>query len=528
MSRKLTVVLLAGLVLLLASVQSGIVSAQAGSGVYGSGNAFHSPVPSDAAYTYDGRIGTFRQGMQEWGTPVYRVQAGIYTPLVTITNTYSGRVEQWPIPTYAVPASAEDGHLAVINMGNRMVYELFAAVWTSPTTISAGGMVVYPLDGDGVTDRPNRRVTASGVANTNGMIIAEDFLNSAGQLDASRTINHALSLHIPRWMIDPNAFVAPAVGAEAAGTDTSGNGVPMGARFALPRNLNVDSLNVHPFTREVLRAARDFGLFVTDGTGTPTTSSGQAIGTIEVEPGLLQQLYGVDGNDLISVVEDEVAGVVAAYGVFRVTVGGNGAPMPPAEVIPTQVPPTQVIVPTLVQPTVVPPTVVPPVVQPTVVPPVVQPPVDNNNGGGEGRGNDGGGAPAAVPMSVAGSHAATASTTVAVGTTFVVEFVVDNAVAMHGFVIDCGVSPEEVVEGIDYADGWLFSGNAHVDSQGWSDYLYYTVMQREPVNGTGTVVSVTLEATSAGSATITCANYAIDVNEMWVAVPFTPLTITVQ
>jgi hypothetical protein len=526
MNRKLSVVLLAGLVLLLASFQSGIVSAQGGSGVYSGSNAFHSPVPSDAAYTYDGRLGTFRQGMQEWGTPVYRVQAGVNVPLVTITNTYSGRVEQWPIPTYAVPAVAEDGHLAVINMGSRMVYELFAAVWTSSTTISAGGMVAYSLDGDGVTDRANRRVTASGVANTNGMIIAEDFLNSAGQLDASRAINHALSLHIPRWMIDPNGFVAPAVGSESAGTDTSGNGVPMGARFALPRNLNVDSLNVHPFTREVLRAARDFGLFVTDGTGTPTTGSGQAIGTIEVEPGLLQQLYGVNGNDLISVVEDEVAGVVASYGVFRVTVGGSSVPMPPAEV-PTQAPvPTTVVIPTVVPPVVVPPTVVPPVVQPPVEqPPVVQPPVDN--GGNEGRGNDGG-APAEVPMSVAGSHAATASTTVSVGTTFTVEFVVDNAVSMYGTVIDCGVSSAEVVTGVDYADGWLFGGDSHVDVQTWADYLYYTVWQRSPVNGSGTVVTVTLEALAQGTATITCNNYAVSVDEEWVYMPFAPLTITVQ
>ncbi len=522
MNRKFNALLLAVAVIVLVALQGGIVSAQTGSGVYSGSNAFHSPVPGDAAYTFEGRLGTFRQGMTEWASPVYRVPAGVDVPLVTITNTYSGRVEQWPIPTYAVPAVAEDGHLAVMHYGTGMVYELYAAVWLSPTTMQAGGMVAYPLNGNGVTDRPNRRVTASGVANTNGMVITEDFLSAAGQLDPNRTINHALSLHIPSWMIDPNGFVAPAVGSESSGTDVSGNGVPMGARFALPRNLNVDALNVHPFTRELLRAARDFGLFVTDATGTPALSNGQAIGTIEVEPGLLQQLYGVDGNDLIGVIQDEVAAVIQANGIYRVTVGG-GAPQPPAEV-PTQAP-VPTIVPTVIvlpqpevpaqPPVVAPPAEVPPAAPPVEVPPA-QPPIQQP--------------PASAPgLSTAGSYGFTAATVVAVGSTIPVDLVVNNPVAMYGFVVDCWLSSDDVLVGSDVAAGALFSdpqvGEYNFDH---TDYVYYEVTQSSPVNATGTVLTVTLEAANAGTATITCENYAIDGGGAWIYVPFTPLAITVQ
>jgi hypothetical protein len=318
-------------------------------------------IPANATYVQETRIGTFRQGQQGWGTPTYRVSAGTTIPLVTITNTSSGRVERWPIPTTAIPAPEADAHMVVIHYGTGMVYEFYAAIWTSATTITAGGMVAFPLSSNGISNPTYRRTTASGLALTNGIVSREDFSNpSTGALDSSRQINHALSLHLPPALLGTNTYIAPAVGGEASG-QAGANGIPMGALFALPRNLNPDTISgLHPFTQRLLRAARDYGLYVSDATGTPLYNN-KYIGTIEVETGLLAQLYGVSNDDLISRIQSEIYSVIQTYGIYRVN-GGSSSPtqVPSATATrtPTAIilPPTNTPVPTATMTRTLPPT----------------------------------------------------------------------------------------------------------------------------------------------------------------------------
>ncbi|NWF70899.1 MAG: hypothetical protein HXY40_17580, partial [Chloroflexi bacterium] len=318
-TRGVPLLLVAVLLLLYAQIRA--VEAQTVTYLYPT-SVFRSPIPANATYVRETRFGSFRQGQEVWGAPVYRVAAGSTVPLVTITNTYSGRVETWPIPTSALPAAEEDGHMAVVHYGNGLVYEFYAAVWTSPTTISAGGMASFPISGSGVSNPPFRRVTAAGLANTFGMVMREDFINpSTGQLDSTRTINHALAVLLPFSILGTNTYVAPAVGGEEGGT-AGVNGIPMGAWFALPRSLNVDALSgIHPFTRQLLRAARDYGMYVSDAAN-PPQYNGNNVGTIEVEPGLIQALYGVSGDSLISRIQQEVYNVVVTAGIYRVNGGG--------------------------------------------------------------------------------------------------------------------------------------------------------------------------------------------------------------
>ncbi|MCX9079804.1 MAG: PKD domain-containing protein [Candidatus Methanoperedens sp.] len=311
-----------------------------------SSGPWYSRVPSDATYTRESRIGVLKHSYTEWSAPIYRVASSETVPLVRITNIYSGRVETWPIPSYAQPAPEADAHMAVIHYGTGMVYEMWSARWTSATAIQAGGMVAFPLSGKGISDPPHRRVTASGFAVSAGMITREDFLNPVtGTLDLNQRIDHALTITLPSRIL-ATGYVAPAVGGEESGSAGS-SGIKMGERFALPRNVNVDALNVHPLTREILRAARDYGMYVNDGNGSALYNSTN-VANVRLEPGLTNDLFGVSSNDLLDRVMSETYTVLQQHGVFKVS-GGTTAPPTPTSTV-TATPPTATPTPTATQP----------------------------------------------------------------------------------------------------------------------------------------------------------------------------------
>jgi hypothetical protein len=305
-------------------------------------------IPANATYTAETRIGSLRQSAQDYECPVTRTPATPRPALVTVSNPY-GRVETWPIPRSATPAVGEDGHMCVVDATTGMVYEFYQAVWTSNTTISAGGMVAFPLNSTGVSNPTNRRVTASGFANTVGQIKREDFTVN-GQLTTSNVvIRHALTMALPFALVQPNSFVAPAVGGADNGLATT-NGIPLGARFALPKTLNVDALSVDPVVKAILKAVRDYGVYVSDTSG-DTTYNGKASGILEVEPGLLPLLYGSGANNdtFRDTVQSQIYNVINQYGLFRVT-GGTILPTSTPSRTPTITP----ITPTVLVPTVTP------------------------------------------------------------------------------------------------------------------------------------------------------------------------------
>jgi hypothetical protein len=282
-------------------------------------------IPSNATYTRNNQIGTLRNAFEQWECPVTRVPSTENAPLVTVTNPY-GRVERWPIPTRARAATGADGHMCVVNYRTGIVYEFYQARWTGSTTISAGGMVAYPMNTTGVSNPTNRRVTASGFANTVGMVKRDDFLNANGVLDINNAvIRHALTMAIPRG-IASQGFIAPAIAGDTNGQAGS-SGIPMGARFALPRNLNIDALNVDPVVKVILRAVRDYGVFVSDTSGT-LPYQGKQIGIMEFETGLLPQLYGSGriNDDFAQSIQEQVFAVINQHGLFRVTGGTVTAP----------------------------------------------------------------------------------------------------------------------------------------------------------------------------------------------------------
>lgn len=275
---------------------------------------FNQPIPQGAVYTRETRVSTIRQNFEDYSVNLYRV-SGEVPPEVRVVNRYSGRTVYWPIPTYAQPTTGSDRHLAVRVAG--VSYEFWDARWRDNATwIRAGGMLDFPLDGLGISDPPNYRVVAAGFAITAGMVLYEDFLTPGSELSLADPIDHALTMSLPFDLVQPDTFVAPAVGGEELGRNPAG--VPIGARFALPRSLNVDALGVDPLVRELCRALRDYGVFLNDTNGTPQYQGG-FVGAIRIEPGLTLELTGVVNDSYLNTVAAQMAAVLEQYGLWRVT-----------------------------------------------------------------------------------------------------------------------------------------------------------------------------------------------------------------
>jgi hypothetical protein len=287
----------------------------------------YAPIPAGAVYTRENRVGSFRPTLEAWECPVYRVD-DVRLPVRIVVDS-SGRVENWPIPREARPASGDDGHMCVIYTPGQVVYEFWRLRWQDGG-IRAGGAVAFPFAGTGISDPPFRRVTASGFSNTVGMVKREDVT------DDNFRIRHALTMALPWGLLGKNAYVPPAVGGEVMGSATV-DPIPLGARFALPADLNVDVLPVDPFVRELLRAARDYGIYVVDGSGS-APYRGLQTGILEVETGLLPSIYGrgSSNDSFASTIQQQVYEVIREHGLWRVTAPtSTSTPTPTSTSTPT-------------------------------------------------------------------------------------------------------------------------------------------------------------------------------------------------
>jgi hypothetical protein len=279
-------------------------------------SAFNTLIPSTATYTLESRIGSFRQVFEDWSAPIYRVSSSENPPLVSVINDYSGRTEHWPIPTYAQPAIEADHHMSVWFKHNNVLYEFWNARWNGSSTINAGGMKNFPISGSlatGISNPTNQTVVAAGFAVTAGMLVQEDFEIGPNQYNPTKTINHALTMGLNYALLKSGGFVPPAVGAESGTGD-----IPLGARYALPRNTPVETLNVHPLARAMLQAARDYGIYVNDHSS-PSLYQNKEAGTIRVEPALCPKVFNATCDNLMAQVQADIYSVVQQYKLYRVT-----------------------------------------------------------------------------------------------------------------------------------------------------------------------------------------------------------------
>ncbi|GAB5492282.1 MAG: hypothetical protein Phog2KO_24970 [Phototrophicaceae bacterium] len=294
---------------------------------YCDNSPFNQTIPAGTEYQFQTEIQTFRQNKAEWSAPIYRVDENLNPPLVSIANDYSSRVENWSIPINAIPATADDHHLIVVVPADNMVYEMWDARWIDTSTMEAGGMMNFPINGLGISDPPNQRVTAAGFSVLAGMLTREDFINpDTGFYDPNMTIDHALSMSLAFDIVGTDTFVAPAIGGESQGL-AGPNGIPMGARFAIGSNMPDDALNnVHPLSRAMLIAARDYGIYVND-TNSAQQIDGGYVGNVRVEVGLTEILFNRTADTLINRVQRDIANIIDQYGLYRLNYP-NPEPVP--------------------------------------------------------------------------------------------------------------------------------------------------------------------------------------------------------
>ncbi len=278
---------------------------------------FNQVIPFGTNYVLEEQIQSFRQNQEEWSAPIYRVDENLSPPPVDIANDYSDRVETWSIPVDATPATADDHHLIVVVPAENMIYEMWNARWLDSSNIAAGGMKNFPIDGTGISDPPNQRVTAAGFSVLAGMVIREDFVDpETGLFDVNRPIEHALSMSLHFDIVGTDTFRPPAVGGESQGR-AGENGIPMGARFAIGSNMSDEALeDLHPLTRAMAIAARDYGIYVNDTNSAPMYEDGY-VGNVRVEVGLMELLFGKTADALSNRVQREIGDLINLYGFYR-------------------------------------------------------------------------------------------------------------------------------------------------------------------------------------------------------------------
>ena len=278
---------------------------------------FNQEIPIGTSYILEEQIQSFRQNREEWSAPIYRVNENLNPPLVAIANDYSTRVENWSIPVDAIPATADDHHLIVLVPAEGMIYEMWNARWLDTSNIAAGGMKNFPIDGTGISDPPNQRVTAAGFSVLAGMLIREDFVDpETGLFDVTRPIEHALSMSLHFDIVGTDTFIPPAVGGESQGL-AAPNGIPMGARFAIGSNMTDEALaELHPLSRAMALAARDYGIYVNDTNSSQMYEDGY-VGNVRVEVGLPELLFNQTADALANRVRREIGDLINLYGFYH-------------------------------------------------------------------------------------------------------------------------------------------------------------------------------------------------------------------
>ena len=165
---------------------------------------------------------------------------------------------KFQLPEGALPPVGADGHMAV-RQPTSGVLETYATIVLSDGTIVALSYSV--TDPTGLGDGWQRGQTASMLPSYAGAILDEEI--AAG-------IQHAMAITVPPELLTPAiAYPAYAFDRDAATNSYPYSGtLPMGARLALPRNLNLDTLGLATKAgRAIAVAAQKYGFIIADRGG---------------------------------------------------------------------------------------------------------------------------------------------------------------------------------------------------------------------------------------------------------------------
>jgi hypothetical protein len=161
-----------------------------------------------------------------------------------------------PLPPDARVAEGTDKHIVVWQPATDTMWELWVAEHQNGTwTAQWGGKMRHVSRNRGFFFDPSGiqpGATATSLPLVGGMITQADL--------ARGEINHALAMAIPNARYAVWAYPAQ----RSDGGNRSALAVPEGARFRLDPAVDVDGLQVPPFTKMLARAAQRYGIYVRD------------------------------------------------------------------------------------------------------------------------------------------------------------------------------------------------------------------------------------------------------------------------
>lgn len=243
---------------------------------------WNSKIPSNAKFVNDKRTTQIRSpantmavNANQWTIPVYYASAN--DPIRTVSvnpgqfgwgNSKPGTVT-FKCPAGALPDAMLDSHMAVYDPDGVTVHEFWylkneGGVWKS----ASYARVYLPGSGVGVSDSNNVFVSPTGPATLaygwgggrayGGSIIGGLILKG----ETATGINHALAIAVPNEWIG-NTLVYPAT---ANPVDHAGN-IPYGTRFAIPPNVDLNTLGLDSAHMVLAKALQNYGGYIVDQAG---------------------------------------------------------------------------------------------------------------------------------------------------------------------------------------------------------------------------------------------------------------------
>jgi hypothetical protein len=213
--------------------------------------------PASAAWRWSNlwqnHDGSFR-AVPGAGPMVFEVSsADRFVPVECTQYVQQGQPTKWRFPAGGIePIDVVDGHLALVDVDQRLELDLWMTSWDG-TTLRGKGMGVFDTTSSGWIGSPGCLrfgATAAGNALTAGLLTPAD---------ANRDrINHTLSMVLRTTRA---GFIAN----QATHTDGLGSpwDAPEGARLFLPRTFVVPTNWAHS-AKQVAWALQDYGAIVTD------------------------------------------------------------------------------------------------------------------------------------------------------------------------------------------------------------------------------------------------------------------------
>jgi hypothetical protein len=247
---------------------------------YPAGSFWNEQLPADhmhPAYTLDPKSDLYIEAManehrRDSGTlfelvlvveggsvPIYYADAD--DPRVSVpisTAGYGARgVTDVPIPSYALPDSATDGHIAIIDTERNIEYDFWQFRKERGRWVSSAAALMDLSTNSVHEDRFS--VAASGFPLSAGLIWPEELLDGG-------VIDHALVFAYP--LTRDHAFVSPATRSDGPYNDEAA--LPLGAHVILDPELDLDALDppLNGVEMKIATALQEYGAYLYD-TGSP-------------------------------------------------------------------------------------------------------------------------------------------------------------------------------------------------------------------------------------------------------------------